>query len=210
VRWTIFSFAALCDSSLPTHLDHRTTTFDLFQDSQQHYFLEVWASDFRRLEEEYFQLYLGQNRSNPRIDAFKQAIAKATGKGGCAVNAYSGAFFWFVVMTTIGYGNESPVTVSGRALVYTFGMLSILAFGGILFLASAIISFWFENRMKRYHWQWLHAPWAACMFFACLCYGWMALTALIYQAWNNDRLGLDEETSFRDAFWWSYLTGRCF
>ena len=41
------------------------------------------------------------------------------------------AWFWFTITTTIGYGNTAPVSVGGRALVYTAGFMCILIFVGI-------------------------------------------------------------------------------
>jgi len=80
------------------------------------------------------------------------------------------------------------------------------AFGGILFIAGKILSNQFERKMKRHRWHWLVVPWGACIFWSGLCYGWMSLTALVYQTWNRNRLGRDGAVSFQDAFWWSYLT----
>ena len=40
------------------------------------------------------------------------------------------------VMTTVGYGNQAPVTTEGRALVAGLAWITIIMFGGISLVAG--------------------------------------------------------------------------
>lgn len=51
----------------------------------------------------------------------------------CRLTPLVAGWFWFTVLSTIGYGYSVPYTHSGRIMVYTIGFLSILAFAGYPF-----------------------------------------------------------------------------
>merc|ERR1711957_1139995 len=62
------------------------------------------------------------------FEAALKELEEDDGHLNCRPSTLGGAIFWFTIMTTIGYGNTAPETQGGRALVFTFGLLSILLF----------------------------------------------------------------------------------
>jgi hypothetical protein len=87
-----------------------------------------WRINNRELYDEYLEslrLENGTLQIGARSFAFRQALAYADGFSQCYPNSAAGAWFWFTVMTTIGYGNTAPTSEGGRAMIYTLGFFSI-------------------------------------------------------------------------------------
>lgn len=61
----------------------------------------------------------------------------------------SSAWWAFTLMTTIGYGNVTPATDEGRALVYTVGFISIILFACILAKAGDVITTIVDDTMYK-------------------------------------------------------------
>lgn len=134
------------------------------------------------LYDEFYDFYKNdQNLSavRSRMKAFNESTSLSSGGSACVINQYGGAWFWFTVMTTIGYGNQAPETKGGQAMVYTLGFLSILLFGGVLAAAGYVSSAIADDTMHRIHLHKLVRPWLACLFWASLYYGWMCIIALV-------------------------------
>jgi hypothetical protein len=93
-------------------------------------------------------------------------------------------------MTTVGYGNQAPETNGGRAMVYSFGFLSILAFAGILASSGSIVSAIFDDAVKRIKVQSLTTPWVALCVWGVIYYSWMALIAVYTKEWKEKSLGI--------------------
>lgn len=72
-----------------------------------------------------------------------------------------------------GYGNMTVNTVETRLLVYTIGLLSILAFGTVLVTAGHIIGAIFDDAFRRLRLEGLTIPWVASIFWGLMYYGWM-------------------------------------
>lgn len=71
----------------------------------------------------------------------------------------SAAWWAFTLMTTIGYGNVTPVTDGGRALVYTVGFISMILFACILAKAGDVITTIVEDAMYSANFpKWSHEP----------------------------------------------------
>jgi hypothetical protein len=100
------------------------------------------------------------------------------------------AWFWFTIMTTVGYGNQAPETTGGRAMVYSLGFLSILAFAGILASSGSIVSVIFDDAVNRIKVQSLTTPWVAVCVWGAIYYLWMALIALCTRQWKEYSLGI--------------------
>jgi hypothetical protein len=93
-------------------------------------------------------------------------------------------------MTTVGYGNQAPETTGGRAMVYSLGFLSILAFAGILASSGSIVSVIFDDAVNRIKVQSLTTPWVAVCVWGAIYYLWMALIALCTRQWKEYSLGI--------------------
>jgi hypothetical protein len=153
-----------------------------------------------------------------RLQAFQDSIGNATGGSKCFLNAPGSgefclvavslssiflvspfshtrayyltapAWFWFTVMTTIGYGNQAPETTGGRALIYSLGFLSILAFAGILAAAGNIVSAIFDDAVDRIKLHSLTTPWVACVVWGAVYYSWMGFIAAHTKRWKEEDL----------------------
>lgn len=179
------------------------------EEQREHYW-SVWLQDWSRLYDKYLEegmLDPGINETEVRVrlKADLRATEEATGKEACELNVESAAWFWFTVMTTIGYGNQSPVTTGGRTLVYTLGFLSIVVFAGVLATSSSIIASIIDDFLKRINFGFLSWPWLACLIWGSFWYLWMFGIATYYQQWRKDRLE-DDEFSLRDGYWFAYIS----
>jgi len=166
-----------------------------------------WRQNAAILYDETLDMLIAENGTSPidaRIEAHKYATKTANGFKHCYANSAAGAWFWFTVMTTIGYGNTAPTSEGGRAMIYTLGFFSILLFAVILGGAGKIVvAIWddFVNRTKLHH---LNIPWVGCIFWGFCYYAWMLVIAAVTQAWKAARL--DEEMDFSEAYWFSYIS----
>jgi hypothetical protein len=114
-------------------------------------------------------------------------------------------FFWFTIMTTIGYGNYAPVTNAGRTMVLTLGFASLLMFGAVLARAGQIISAIVDDLFVRFHCNFLTTrPWATCFAWGALYYLWMLAIAAKTVVWKEGRLG--ESFGLRDGYWFAYIS----
>lgn len=93
-------------------------------------------------------------------------------------------------MTTVGYGNQAPDTTGGRALVYTMGFLSILAFAGILAAAGNVVSVIFDDAVDRIKLHSLTTPWVACVIWGAVSYTWMVVIAAVTKNWKEEQMGV--------------------
>lgn len=168
--------------------------------------VDQWSTQQQELFDVYLQSYLEQGF--PPLEAHSNALSRsfdeATGFDGCHINTSGAAWFWFTVMTTIGYGNTAPQTAGGHAMVFTFGFLCILFFGVVLAQSGTIMTAIFDDWVERVHLSWLRIPSLACIFWGVLYYSWMLIIAAYTQAWKQFRL--EEEFQFSDAYWFSFIS----
>lgn len=150
-----------------------------------------------------FSCSQGLNETEARAKAFEEA----TGHESCRVNAAAGALFWLTVATTIGYGNTSPGTPGGRALVYILGFVSILVFTALIGKAGhvciVITDDFFERRrlLKR-----LSKGITACLFwFSVLCL-WLLVIAGVAISYTDKRTGGALRAALNNAFWFSFVS----
>jgi len=137
----------------------------------------------------------------------------------CVVSSF-GCFQNYVFFTTAQgfsfnscrYGNEVPVTIGGRAMVFTIGFVTILVFGSIESTAGFIVSGCFDDILVRLNLRWYTMPWVSCIIWGVFYYGWIVLIGLYTKSWKHSRLGLDS-FSFYDGLWFSYISsttiGKC-
>lgn len=141
-----------------------------------------------------------------KLLAFEQSIEHATGRQGCVAHVPAACWFWFTVMTTIGYGNSSPNTFGGKTLVFTLGFVSILAFGAVSARAAYVISSLLEDfliRMKARH---LLSSWAYTFIWGIITYVWMLVIATYYVWWQQARLGSDGVSDWQTGYWFAYIS----
>jgi hypothetical protein len=108
-------------------------------------------------------------------------------------------------MTTIGYGNQAPVTEGGRAMVFTVGFVSILVFAGALAYSGYIISTILDDCFTRISLRFLTWAWVAVVYWGIIYYSWMIAIAGYYDRWRYKRLN-DTDFNFADGYWFAYIS----
>jgi len=179
---------------------------DLRPNGQAQLYAQTWKQNQRELYHRYFQQLNSSSTSSSGTTnatttttnlterqasflALNMSIDDATGGTTCQLNAAAAGWFWFVTMTTLGYGNVVPSTEPGRAMVYTLGFLSIMIFGALVARAGAITSRLADDAMVRVRLRCLTVPWLSCLSWGTLYYAWMAVTAAVTIWWKQNRLG---------------------
>ena len=189
--------------------------------NQSNYYDSVWRLDRAKKYDEYREEGLEHNM------AYRQSIKNATGRYNCTLNIAGTSWFWFTIMTTVGYGNQAPVTQSGRYIVSGLGIPSIVAFGAILGSAGMVVrvlfndlvgrvrqgilnfvkarhintdSIW-NNRLCRPFNMIIATLWWATVSFCWLV--WMANYTLIW--WKERWLPYADNTKL-DSFWFAFIT----
>lgn len=161
------------------------------------------AANFYEEWLETFLTTLGQNASD--YDTAVDAANDVT-KESCKTNTAGGALFWFTIMTTIGYGNTAPVTASGRALVFTMGFISILAFtacigsASYVFLAIADDFFLRVIKMKRFANGFLSV-----LFWLVIFWLWILVLVGVNALYSKARYGAVAD-AFVDRLWWAFIS----
>jgi len=163
-----------------------------------------WRTSFRTISEAYIKDGLDEAKS------YELARNEATGHDGCKVFSAGGALFWFTVMTTIGYGNAVPITITGRTIVVILGFLSILGFTTCVNQASGvmlrIVDGIFENHERL-------KPLAKDGFFSALMWLvmlilwtlWLSGVAMLHR--NNTYFKNEEaHFSYGSALWWAFAS----
>lgn len=176
---------------------------------QDDYYVTVWNDNKQRLYDQYVEDYDGDNFTDfDRLDLWQRAIAGATGSDGCGENVAGTAWFFFTVMTTIGYGNQVIQTGQGRALVACFGFFSILAFGAVSAAASQILIVVFDDFVKRCNLKVLSRPAVSVVLWTLIAFSWTMFFASKSYDWWRDRVPAEDQpyASFWDSVWFAYLT----
>ena len=99
----------------------------------------------------------------------------------------------------------TPVTPEGRALVYVFGLISIIIFGAILGMAGLITSAIADDFLVRLNLRWLTTPWTSCLLWCLTYYAWMLVTAAVVMVWKHERLQ-DASFSFGNGYWFAFIS----
>lgn len=173
---------------------------------QEQYAIGQWNEQQQDLYDEYLPLYLeaGMRQFEARNNALWRSFDEASGFDDCRVNTPGGAWFWFTIMTTIGYGNTAPQTEGGQAMVYTLGFFSILLFAVVLAQSATIATAICDDWVDRVHLSHLRIPWAGCIYWGSLYYLWMLIIARYTQSWKEYRL--EEEFLLGTAYWFSFIS----
>lgn len=110
------------------------------------------------------------------------------------------------VMTTVGYGNQAPVTVGGRVMIFTLGFLSILLFGSILAAAGTIISHLVHDFVVRSKIRCLTNKFIMMLIWGSLWVAWMVLLSNYMIEVSRFRWGPDSVLSWGDGMWFAYIS----
>lgn len=166
---------------------------------QYEHVLQEWTEDYFRLVEKYAtELNMTFWQANER------ALQEASGHEDCTIHTSAGAWFFFTVLTTIGYGNTAPTTTGGRTLIYTLGFLSILLFGSVIGWAGHISIVIFDDFCLRCNLQWLIKGFVAPLFWLSMLALWLLVLAALSMRYSNV-VGQDIAT-LADAYYFMYIS----
>ena len=181
-------------------------TNNLYPNVQAQTAIQAWRESQEALYNQYLAEYLeaGAGPFEALTNAVRQSYSDATGFDDCELNLAASAWFWFVIMTTVGYGNQTTVTVIGRTMVVTLGFLCILAFGAILARSGVIITTIADDFNHRMKLNFLNRPWVGVIYWGALSYSWMLVEAMYTVKWKKYRLG--EDFPWNDAYWLAYIS----
>ncbi|CAB9499763.1 Ion channel [Seminavis robusta] len=204
-----FSWSRCVNDSVPgsyNNVFHPSLSqiYAVHPNNQSATFQSVWNEEQQRLEDEYLQQYRADNTSNAGLKAFNDSIFDASAKHTCAINIPATAWFWFTVMTTVGYGNQAPSTLGGRILIFTFGSFSILMFGGVLAASGVITSLFVNDFAIRLRLRLLANKFVMIVVWGLLWIGWMTYMASQAIYWRKWRLL--EEMSWEEALWFAFIS----
>ena len=173
---------------------------------QEIFYRNVWEQDFQYWHDVYLEEAESSKGGNLTIDekqeAFEKALEQATGSGGCQSNRAGTSWFFFTIMTTVGYGNQAPSTTGGRVLVATFGFFSILCFGAILANSGGILAVLYEDVVHRCNLKRLGKPFWASMFWGFITAVWTLFLGYYSHYWWSTRLPEDDVPSPQDSRWY--------
>lgn len=175
---------------------------------QSTFYANAWTKDQKALQLQHAQESMQQHgtpQHKALSDGWYTSIAEATGGHVCELNPAAAGWFWFTILSTMGYGNQGLMTAQGRAMVYTLGFVSMLLFGFILGMAGLIASAIADDLLVNLNLPLLTTPWACCLLWGCAYYAWMALTAVVVMVWKHQRLQ-DTTFSFEQGYWFAYIS----
>jgi len=122
----------------------------------------------------------------------------------CSLNSAAGAWFWFTVMTTIGYGNAVPTSTGARLMIYSFGFFSILAFTTSIGHAASVMLIIVDKMYGNSHKYFKHLthgfPAVLVWFVALL--AWLFVITGVH-IWYEKYL---DGNPFLDTVWWTYAS----
>jgi len=171
------------------------------RNAQSSYITTQWLESFFGLQAKYSSD--GSNRTEE--EATELARVEASTSEHCVVNPAAGGIFWFTVMSTIGYGNTAPTTVTGRALVFTLGFLSIICFTAVIGQAGYVLNVIADDFFNRFSLKRLTKGFTAVFFWLSMLILWMIFYTGIVIAYSHARYD-GYNFPFGDGMWFSYIT----
>lgn len=192
--------------------------------NQSQFYYDSWKSNQTAL---YYEYLLEKNITDTSYfdkDAFDRSVEDATGETMCGCNKAASAWFWFVFMTTVGYGNVSPVTQGGRVLVASIGWLTVIVWAIVLYIAGRVLGIIIEDLFRRWNCRRLTGNFGSVMIWGTVATGWIVFIAEQYMYWYNKTehpekfrfslFGINDEfldgsadiMTPADAYWFSYIS----
>jgi Ion channel len=110
------------------------------------------------------------------------------------------------VMTTIGYGNNSPESVGGRAMVYTLGFLALILFGAVSSRAAFVITSLLDDFLIRTKLRRWVCPKADALLWGSAYFLYLVPLGAYYIAWQSQRLGPLGVTGLSNGYWFGYVS----
>lgn len=184
---------------------------------QADFYAMMWMNDQKMKYKQYIDEAECQSLSC-RKDAHAKSVAEATGADMCDINKGATAWFWVVFLTTVGYGNQSPVTRMGRFFVGSIGWFLIIIWAIILYVAGHVLGIIVNDFLRRCHCRNLTGDVQGVFIWGFFALGWMAFVGAFAFFWFNfafdqaewqifDYWGTDETyIEVADSFWFAYIS----
>ena len=189
---------------------------------QEEFYFESWKLDQTRLYEKYNE---SCTNDSCQQEAYNNSVNNATGATMCDINKGASAWFWFVVMTTVGYGNVSPVSTYGRLLVVAFGWITIIIWAILLFIAGRVLGIVIDDLFRRCNCRVMTRNLPSVIIWFSMSIVWIAFVSEHYLHWNNytdnpdakssrwqlttfrnGMNGTDGELTATEAYWFAYIS----
>jgi len=141
-------------------------------------------------------------------ECFEQALLEASEGAGniCNDNVEATSWFFFTIMTTVGYGNQTPVTEEGRTLVIIAGIACLILFAAVLGSSGYIITTIFDDFVSRlsFH-RFVEHPLVGVLLWGGIWIGWAYAIAYGADAWWARRLP-DYDVTVNDSLWFAFIS----
>lgn len=179
--------------------------------AQRQFYLKNWKTSQETLYRQFLnETAVAQNNTSMLTEsevfaAYNQSLVQATGGTECELNGAASGWFWFTVLSTVGYGNQVITTQQGRRLVIICGFFSILAFGAMLATAGYVLSVIVDDLLARLKLRIFSRQWVICALWGILYYCFMLFIALTTVRWKRERLG-DDIFSLSDGYWFAWIS----
>ncbi|CAJ1954000.1 unnamed protein product [Cylindrotheca closterium] len=141
-------------------------------------------------------------------ECFEQALEDAAGAAGdvCHDNVEGTSWFFFTIMTTVGYGNQAPVTDEGRLLIYIAGIACLILFAAVLGSSGYIILAIFDDFVDRFRLsRFLQYPSVGVLLWGGIWIGWAYGIATDADYWWAERLP-DFDVDRDDSLWFAFIS----
>ncbi|GKY98452.1 hypothetical protein MPSEU_000802600 [Mayamaea pseudoterrestris] len=192
----------------------RSNLSEIQPQAQRDLFTQTWWADQQQLYQQHLNASIASgdgsdpvNLTKAKLHAYQQSIDQATGGTACELNAAASGWFWFIILSTVGYGNQNITTAMGRRIVYVLGFLSILAFGAILSTAGYVVASIVDDALVRYKLRFLTRTWTSCFLWGGLYILSMLSIASFTTRWKHERLdGTASTFTLSDGYWFGYIS----
>ncbi len=190
--------------------------------NQSQFFYDSWKLNQTAYYEQYRREKNITDESVFDKDAYDKSVENATGESMCDVNRAASAWFWFVFMTTVGYGNVSPATSDGRLLVASIGWLTVIVWAILLYIAGKVLGIIIEDLFRRCNCRKLTGNLASVIVWGTVSFLWIIFIGEQYMLWYNRtehpeqfRFSLfgikkledvDDQMTLGEAYWFSYIS----
>ena len=186
--------------------------------NQPEFFYDTWKLNQTAL---YKQYLLEENITDQ--EAFDRSIEYASGEAMCGINRPTSAWFWFVFMTTVGYGNVSPITTSGRLFVGAIGWFTVIGWAILLYIAGKVLGIIIDDLFRRCNLRRLTGNLPSVIVWGSVSLAWLIFIGEFYVFWynrtehpdkfrftpfglNRGGAGYEDEMGISDAYWFSYIS----
>jgi len=171
---------------------------------QSSFAYDHWNASFHQLQE----TYLNIDGESDKEESIRLAMGNATASDSCILNSLGGSFFWFTIMTTIGYGNTAPVTPQGMTLVIILGFVSILAFATFSVAAGNVITTISDDFLRRVKLKRMTKGWTSVIFWLITFVLAVLLLAEVTRLYNNKLVNNESDGlwTFKERCWFSFIS----